>query len=101
MACTDYPEYWQFLANFQFFDAIYCPFADLVGPLLFPLLVFGGLGVALYVYSNSLIMPLTLSIILGGVVVVQLPSGPVRLIGIVVLFGVGMAGYMLVQRLED
>ena len=68
MACSDYGAYFQFLKNEQFFDAVYCVFADSVGVLLFPLLVWGSMGTALYIFSGSLIMPLVLTIILGGVV---------------------------------
>jgi len=99
MACTDYPTYWQFLANFQFYDAFYCFFGEQVGFFLAPLIIFGALGVSYYIFSGF-IMVLVLMIILGGVVIVQLPPGPIRLIGIAVLFGVGMAGYLLVQRLD-
>jgi hypothetical protein len=101
MACGDYDTYVAFIRNEQFFDAVYCVFGDSVGVLLFPLVVWGALGSALYIYSGSLIMPLVLTIILGGVVVVQLPAGPVQFVAAVVLFGIALAGYALVRRLEQ
>jgi hypothetical protein len=100
MACSDYNTYWEFMANWQFFDAVYCLYGEQVGFFLFPLLAYGALATALYIFAGSLIMPLVLTIILGGVVVAQLPPGPVRLVGIVVLFAVALGGYLLVQRLE-
>lgn len=100
MPCSDYNTYWEFLYNFQFYDAVYCLFTGEVGLYLAPLIIFGSLGVAFYMYADSLIMPLVLSMILGGVIVVQLPPGPVRLIGVTVLFGVGFGGYLIVRRLE-
>lgn len=101
MACTDYDTYWEFMINWQFYDAIYCLYGDHVGYLLFPFLVYGALATSLYIYAGSLIMPLVLTIILGGVVVVQLPPGPIRFIAVIVLFGVALAGYLLVQRIEQ
>ena len=101
MACSDYDTYLEFMQNEQFFEAVYCVFGDSVGVLLFPLLVWGAMGSALYIFSGSLIMPLVLTIILGGVVVVQLPAGPIQFVAAVVLFGIALGGYALVRRLEQ
>ena len=100
MACSDYDTYLEFMQNEQFFEAVYCVFGDSVGVLLFPLLVWGAMGSALYIFSGSLIMPLVLTIILGGVLVVQLPAGPVQFVAAVVLFGIALGGYALVRRLD-
>jgi len=101
MACSDYDTYLEFMQNEQFFEAVYCVFGDSVGVLLFPLLVWGAMGLALYIFSGSLIMPLVLTIILGGVLVVQLPAGPVQFVAAVVLFGIALGGYALVRRLDQ
>ena len=101
MACSDYDTYLEFMQNEQFFEAVYCVFGDSVGVLLFPLLVWGAMGSALYIFSGSLIMPLVLTIILGGVLVVQLPAGPVQFVAAVVLFGIALGGYALVRRLDQ
>lgn len=100
MACTDYSAWHEFLANWQFFDTVWCPYVDAVGPTLAPLLVIGPIGVALYLFSGSFLLPLVLIIILGGVFVGQLPAGPTQLIGIAVLLGVTLAGYAITQRLD-
>ena len=101
MACSDYDTYLEFMQNEQFFEAVYCVFGDSVGVLLFPLLVWGAMGSALYIFSGSLIMPLVLTIILGGVLVIQLPAGPVQFVAAVVLFGIALGGYALVRRLDQ
>jgi hypothetical protein len=101
MACSDYDTYLEFMQNEQFFEAVYCVFGDSVGVLLFPLLVWGAMGSAMYIFSGSLIMPLVLTIILGGVLVVQLPAGPVQFVAAVVLFGIALGGYALVRRLDQ
>jgi hypothetical protein len=101
MACSDYETYLEFFQNEQFFDAVYCVYGDSVGVLLFPLLVWGAMGTALYIFSGSLVMPLVLSIILGGVLVVQLPAGPIQFTAAIVLFGIALGGYALVRRLEQ
>jgi len=58
MACGDYGTYWEYIANWQFYDAIYCMYGNEVGFLLFPLLVYGALATGLYIFAGSLIMPL-------------------------------------------
>jgi hypothetical protein len=100
MACSDYSVYREFWYNGQFLDAAYCPFADLMGPLLVGLLFFGAIGLSLYIASGSATVPLTLAIILAAVVFVEVPAGAVQIGAIAVILVLGVAGYLMVQRLE-
>lgn len=100
MACTDYTAYWEFWRHGQFFDAVSCPFVEALGGPLFAMLVFGPALLGMYIYSGSIILPLVLTLILGSVVVVQLPSVALQLFGIVILLSIAGAGYLLVQRSE-
>lgn len=100
MACSDYSKLTEFWVNGQFFDAIFCPFGDALGGVVFALIFFGAIGLALYIFSGSLVMPLVLTLILGAVVVSQLPSLAAQLVGAVVLVGIAIAGYMTVMRLN-
>lgn len=98
MPCSDYSNYYEFLVEGQIFDAIYCPFGDVLGGALFALIFFGGIILATYVYSDSVALPLSLTVILGSVVVVQLPSAAVQLIAATLLLGLTASGYILIQR---
>ena len=98
MACGQYPSLWQYWINGQFFDAVNCPFETGLGPLVWGLMVVGGIGLYLTIVTESLIVPLVLFIIIGSVVVVALPAVGIQLAGIVLLLGLAVAGYFLVLR---
>jgi len=80
----------------QFFDAIVCPHTETMGVLVFGLLVYGAIGTSLYVYSGSAVLPLVLTIILGSVVVTQLPGIAVQFAGAVALLLLAAGGYYLI-----
>jgi hypothetical protein len=83
------------LIDGAFFDAIVCPYADVMGVAVFAMAVYGALGIALYIYSGNAVLPLVLTLILGGVVVTQLPGPAVQLVGVVALLLIAAGGYWL------
>jgi len=66
MACSDYASWSEFIAQGQFFDALICPFVDSMGVALAGLMVFGTIGLALYIYSGGIELPLVVGIIAGA-----------------------------------
>lgn len=101
MACGDHQEYWQYLANGQFFDAVNCPYADTLGTELWALLVFGALMLALYVNGNGDVSrPLVIAIVGGGIVLSQIPSQAVQLAVVVALITIGGLGFLVTMRLR-
>jgi hypothetical protein len=66
MACSDYASWSEFIAQGQFFDALICPFVDSMGVALAGLMVFGTIGLALYIYSGGIELPLVVGIIVGA-----------------------------------
>lgn len=98
MACRDYDAYYKFLIEGQVFDAIYCPFGDALGGPMFALIFFGGILTATYVYSDGPVLPLTMVIILGSVVVTQLPSVAVQVVVAALLLVVSGLAYTMIQR---
>lgn len=100
MACGDFATYKEFWYAGQFFDAVYCPFGDQLGGLLFGLLVFGAIGLSLYIASGSATVPLVLGVILATVIFVEVPAGAVQIAAIAIVLMLGIAGYLIVQRLE-
>lgn len=100
MACTDYTSYGDFLVNGQFMDAIICPFSDQLGFLVFSMMVYVAIAASLYIYTGGVTVPLIVSILVGAIVIVNLPSIAVKLAVIVALLVVTIGVYLLVRRAE-
>jgi len=100
MACSDYASWSEFIAQGQFFDALICPFVDSMGVALAGLMVFGTIGLALYIYSGGIELPLVVGIIAGAGVVTQVPAIASQIVGIVLVLGIALAGYVLIMRLN-
>jgi hypothetical protein len=80
----------------EFFQSILCTFSQDVGLIVFAGMVYGALGISLYISTGSAILPLVLTVILGGVVVPFLPGPFVQFVGVVVLLLIAGGGYYLV-----
>lgn len=100
MACSDYTDYGDALADGAFFDAIYCTFGDQLGGVMFALMVFGALILALYIHSGSIELPLVVTVILGAVVVTQLPGVAVQVVAVTLVVGMAVFGMYLILRLN-
>lgn len=79
----------------KFFDAVVCPYSESIGLIVFALAVYGAVGLSLYIYSGNAVLPLVLTLILGSVVVTQLPGPAVQIVGVFVLLLLGAGGYWL------
>lgn len=101
MACTDFNSYKEFVVNGQFFDAVWCPFGDVMGGIVFALLFFAPLGISLYIFSGSIILPFVLFLILGSVVVVQLPGLAATLVGGVILLAIALGGTLMIMKINS
>lgn len=100
MACGDYATYWEFLINGAFFDAIYCPFGDLLGGVVVALLFFAPLAMGMYIFSGSIILPFVLFLILGSVVVAQLPGAAATVAGAIALLVIAVAGSAMILKVN-
>lgn len=103
MACTDYDTLREFWTNGQFFDGVFCAFGGALAPMpgsAFVLLFSAFLGVGMYVYAGAIILPLVLAILLGGVIVAQLPGVALKLVGMIVLLSIAAAGMILSRRID-
>lgn len=101
MSCNDYSSYAEFWTNFQPMDGVICPFADLLGMSVFALFAVGAVGTAFYVYTDSISLPAVLVIIIGSVVLVELPAGAINLTVLAILGAVSAAVYLFYQRIQD
>jgi hypothetical protein len=70
------------------------PFIDTVGVPMAALLFFGGIGVAYYGVSGRAIMPVIMSILIGGVTMAYAPPSAARFGIIVLVLGITSIGYL-------
>lgn len=80
----------------KFFDAMVCPHSEILGLVVFGLIVYGAVGGSLYLFTGNAVMPLVLTLILGSVVVVNLPGPALQILGVFALLLLAAGGYFLV-----
>jgi hypothetical protein len=80
-------------------DAMFSVYQGQMGGLAWGLLVWGGTASMLYVRQNSIIIPLSLTLILGGIVITTIPSVAVGLFVVVLLFVGGIGPILILKRL--
>ncbi len=81
----------------EFLNGIICPYDLQLGPLVFGLLVYGGIMTGIYVRTQSLTLPMAVTVIGGTVAVSQIPSQAVQVMVIAIVLG-GTAGLYLFTR---
>lgn len=93
--CTPGKDPWTYLLNFEFIKAFSCTYFDSVGLLVTGLLVFGAVGVSLYVTTDSVAIPVVLVLVVGGAII-PLVAGPGVQMAVIVLLisGAGAATYL-------
>lgn len=99
-ACSSGMDYADLLASLHFWDGITCFFAVNVGALVLPLVVFGGIAIALYRYTNGPLVPTVIAILGGSAIIGQLPTGAIQIAVIGTLLMISVGVYILVRRAE-
>lgn len=101
MACGDFSTYVEFIRQDQFWDALYCPFADQVGAPVFALFVFGSVGVSLYVSSGGRVeVPLVVMILVGAAIAPFAPTFVISAAVVLFLVVLPAAGLLIIRRLK-
>jgi hypothetical protein len=101
MACTDYSDYGEALVEGAFFDAILCPFTDVMGTVAFGLFVYGVALVALYIRTESPTVPIAVLIVTSVVIVPVLPGGALQVMVAVAMLALAIGGYLLTRRAQN
>lgn len=100
MACGDYSNYYEFLANGQFIDAALCPLADPMGETLLLGIVFGALAIGFAIFARSA-KPIVILAIFGSTLIIsRLPASAQQFAGIVILLMITLSGYVIWRRAE-
>jgi len=85
----------------NFFEAIVSPFTSTLGIPLTALVIFGSIGLAYYQVQRSLIIPVIMLVLVGGVTVSLAPSSAGNaIIGLTVL-GLAAVGYIIYTRARE
>lgn len=83
------------LADFQFLQAFTCTFAEPAGLLIVGMLVYGGIGLSIYIRTGSVIIPVILLFLTGGAVVTQVAAPAAAAATVLVLTaGGGVVAYL-------
>ena len=85
----------------EFIHAFVCTYApDPASQAFFALVMFGGIGLGLFIYSGSIVLPAVLGIMLAGAIFVFLPPSVTNLALVVGLLTISIGGIYLVRRLD-
>ena len=87
MSCTD--DVGQMFANGEWLDAVYCWLTmggDPTLSVVMPSFVYGALLIATFITTQSPLMPVVYSLILGGVIFVVFPANALTLVVLTVMF---------------
>jgi hypothetical protein len=66
--------------------------------LVMPTAIYGGALLGLFIYSSSVVLPMSIAIILGGVILSAFPSSALTVIVLGTLFALAAAGQLLTFR---
>lgn len=86
----------------EFVNAFICVFTggDPAMQMFFALSVFGAIGIGLFIYSGSILLPAVLGILMAGAVFVFLPPTVTNLAMVAGLLVVSIGGILLVRRID-
>lgn len=86
------PEY---LVDFQFIEAITCTYADPAGMLVLGMVVYGAIGLSVYIRTGSPVIPAILLFLTGGAVIPFLAAPATAAATVLVLCaGGGVVAYL-------
>lgn len=94
LALQTYADDW---ASGEFWDGLLGPFVDVMGLPLFAALVFVPIGLSYYLFQGSMIMPLIMLVLIGGVTIALAPNPVIIASGIAFILTLAGAGYMIYQ----
>jgi len=87
-----------YLLDFEFIKAFSCTYANAAGFLTTGLLVYGAISMAIYIRTNSVMIPFVLLLLTGGAVMTQVASVAVGIATILLLVtGAGVITYLYTQ----
>jgi hypothetical protein len=100
VTCSEYESLWEFFLQGYFVRGWDCAMTggDVATQLMFASVVFGGVGISLFVTTGSLVIPSILAILFGGVILGLLPATLVNIALVAVLLLLGGLGLLIAFR---
>jgi len=86
---------YDYLLDFEFIKAFTCTFANPAGLLVVGAIVYGGIGLSIYIETNDVIIPVVLMLVAGGAILSQIAGLFVSIATVVLLLtGAGAITYL-------
>jgi uncharacterized membrane protein len=85
----------------NFFETLISPFAETLGIPLTALMVFGSIGLAYYQLQKSIIIPVIMLILVGGVTIGRAPQSAANAVIALATVAVASVGYILYTRARE
>jgi hypothetical protein len=82
----------------DFFQALISPFTDLVGVPVVAMYFFGVIGLGYYTTQQSVIIPVVMLILIGGITIGLAPVGATKLAVATLAVALTGIGYLVFQR---
>jgi hypothetical protein len=100
MTCSEYGSLWEFFVNGYFVRGWDCAMTggDVAAQLMFASVIFGGVGLALFVTTGSVVMPAVIAILVGSVIFALLPATLANIALVAVLLLLGGLGLLIAFR---
>jgi len=100
VTCAEYDSLWQFFINGHIVRGWDCTMTggDVAAQLMFASVIFGGVGLALFITTGSLVMPAVLAILVGSVIFALLPATLTNIALVAVLLLLGGLGLLIAFR---
>ncbi|MUV59791.1 hypothetical protein [Halobacterium sp. CBA1126] len=104
MACGDYGGQWlQAIAGdgMHIRDLILCGYQSQVGgPFFAAVVLLGMINLPVYIRTQSALLPTVITLIVGGVLLVEVASVAQAIIVVMLLFAIGLAPVLLLRRIQ-
>lgn len=96
MSCGTYPDHpIQYFLDWELLDGVVCYYGDQLGVSVFMLVFFAMTFLGLYQATDSIMLPVVVTVVLAPVVVVLLPALGVQFIVVVMVLMLAIAGFWL------
>jgi hypothetical protein len=88
------------LVSGDIFQFVIETFSSSVPIPIVALLVFGSMGVSIYMVTRSMAIPVILFLLIGGVTITQVPLGVQQGLTAALVLAIAIIGYVLLQRVN-
>ena len=85
----------------QWQAAATCPYDLQIGTLAFGFMIYGAVMTGLYVRTQSLVLPMVVTVMGGTIAISRLPSMAHQLVGMTIMIGLAIGAYMIYVKVQN